>query len=96
VPLEVCYVPPGQFYKKPLPAAKSADVVRFATTPPAQRIDSIRKAFGVLKYGGNEYLESFEITVDAGETSIPARQLTSPVLLTNKNKQLVILRFFSH
>jgi eukaryotic translation initiation factor 2C len=47
IPLELCFVPPGQIMRKQVPPEKTKDVVEFATKKPADRLQSIRQGLSV-------------------------------------------------
>jgi eukaryotic translation initiation factor 2C len=46
IPAEFCWVVPGQFYKKKIPARYTDDVVRFATKSPRDRLQTIMGGIG--------------------------------------------------
>lgn len=41
IPLEMCYVPPGQIMRKQVPPEKTKDVLEFSTMKPDDRFQSI-------------------------------------------------------
>ncbi|KZT20385.1 argonaute-like protein [Neolentinus lepideus HHB14362 ss-1] len=82
IPLELCFVPPGQIMRKQVPPEKTKDVLDFATKRPEDRLQSIRNGLSVLEYGQSEYVRQFGLVVDetAGPLTINARVLDTPVL----------------
>lgn len=47
IPLELCHVPPGQFFKKRLPAAHMAQLLKLSSKRPQQRLNLVKEALTV-------------------------------------------------
>ncbi|EIN10450.1 argonaute-like protein [Punctularia strigosozonata HHB-11173 SS5] len=82
IPLELCYVPPGQIMRKQMPLDKTREVLEFATKKPGDRLASIRNGLGVLNYGQSEYVRHFgmHVTETQGPLKVAARVLAPPTL----------------
>ncbi|TFY68233.1 hypothetical protein EVJ58_g1135 [Rhodofomes roseus] len=82
IPIELCEVIPAQMIKKQLSPDVTSKFVEFSTKVPAERLQSIQQAFGVLAYGQSEYVRQFGLTVqpNAQPLSTPARVLNPPTL----------------
>ncbi|KAJ7499943.1 argonaute-like protein [Mycena latifolia] len=80
IPLELCFVLPGQLVRKEVPDDKKAALVGFATMDPQRRLASIRKGLEILAYGQSEYVRKFGLTVDPNLLSTKARILDAPAL----------------
>ncbi|KAJ6628687.1 argonaute-like protein [Mycena sp. CBHHK59/15] len=82
IPLELCFVSPGQLMRKQVPPEKTKDVLDFATKRPQDRLKSIKSGLEVLAYGQSEYVRQFGMVVDhaAGPLKVQARVLKPPML----------------
>ncbi|KAJ6628679.1 hypothetical protein B0H10DRAFT_1777546, partial [Mycena sp. CBHHK59/15] len=82
IPLELCFVSPGQLMRKQVPPEKTKDVLDFATKRPQDRLQSIKSGLEVLAYGQSEYVRQFGMVVDhaAGPLKVQARVLKPPML----------------
>ncbi|EIN04651.1 argonaute-like protein [Punctularia strigosozonata HHB-11173 SS5] len=78
IPMELCYVPPGQVMKRQMPQDKANDVVQFATMKPPERLASIRRGLTILNYGQSQYIASFGLQVSEAPVQMTARQLAPP------------------
>ncbi|KAI0278886.1 argonaute-like protein [Russula aff. rugulosa BPL654] len=80
IPLELCYVPPGQIMRKQVPPDKTNSVLEFATKRPRERLESICNGLGVLQYGESAYVQEFGMTVDEAPLRTQARVINAPTL----------------
>ena len=85
IPLEVCSVLAGQIMKKQIPAHKTNDVLLFASKTPQDRLDSIKKGLGVLKYGQSEYVRVRD-RISANKKSSLTRSLAIHVECERRNR----------
>ncbi|KAG8942123.1 hypothetical protein FRC00_011997, partial [Tulasnella sp. 408] len=88
VPIELCEVVPGQFYKKTLNPDQTKHMVDFSTLRPEERLRNIRNGLQVLRYGNSPYLQDFGINVDANPMTIKGRILPTPTLLYGRNQSI--------
>lgn len=88
IPLELCTVPEGQIMRKQVPPELTKDVLDFATKPPQERLNSIRRGLGVLNYGQSEYVQQFGMHLESVEPlSVHARVLPAPTLCYGKGSK---------
>ncbi|KAF5371721.1 hypothetical protein D9758_003502 [Tetrapyrgos nigripes] len=86
VPMECCILKPGQIYKQKVPDDKTADVVRFATLRPGERLAAItgrgsrdvKLDSPVLSYANSEYLLEAGVQVSQIPLIITGRFLAIP------------------
>jgi len=88
IPIELCIVQRGQLRLKKLSEMQTANMVRNAARPPAERRQTIENCIKDIKYNQDPVLVEFGITVTENFASIPARVLPQPVLAyANGEKQ---------
>ncbi|KAJ6597530.1 argonaute-like protein [Mycena vulgaris] len=82
IPLELCRVLPGQLVRKEFPdeKEKKAQLMKFASMHPQDRLASIHTGLGVLAYVQSEYVRSFGLEVKPEPLSITARIFPAPTL----------------
>ncbi|KIO16425.1 hypothetical protein M407DRAFT_33926 [Tulasnella calospora MUT 4182] len=85
VPLELCDVSPGQFYRNTLRPQQTKDMVEFSSLRPEERLRDIRNGLQALQYSNSSYLQDFEINVDPDPMNITARILPTPTLMYGQN-----------
>ncbi|KAF9464018.1 argonaute-like protein [Collybia nuda] len=80
IPLELCTVPKGQLAKKQVPPEKVSDVLSFATSKPAERLNSIKAGLQTLAYGQSEYIREFGLDIQTanGEPLSAKARVLSP------------------
>jgi eukaryotic translation initiation factor 2C len=93
IPLELCFIPPGQIMRKQVPPEKTKDVLEFATKRPGDRLQSIKNGLSVLAYGQSEYVRQFGMNVNtSGPLRVQARVLKPPTLrYGDKSRQPTIV-----
>ncbi|KIO29135.1 hypothetical protein M407DRAFT_21707 [Tulasnella calospora MUT 4182] len=89
VPLELCDVVPGQFYRKTLTPDQTKHMVEFSTLRPDARLRNIRNGLQQLSYGNSAYLQDFGINVDANPMTIKGRILPTPTLVYGRNSTIM-------
>ncbi|KAG8992734.1 hypothetical protein FRB90_000927 [Tulasnella sp. 427] len=89
VPLELCEVVPGQFYRKTLTPEQTKHMVEFSTLKPDARLRNIRNGLQQLSYGNSAFLQDFGINVDANPMTIKGRILPTPTLMYGRNSSIV-------
>ncbi|KAG8946718.1 hypothetical protein FRC04_011496 [Tulasnella sp. 424] len=89
VPLELCEVLPGQFYRKTLTPDQTKHMVEFSTLRPDARLRNIRNGLQQLSYGNSAYLQDFGINVEPNPTTIKGRILPTPTLIYGRNSSIV-------
>ncbi|KAG8958174.1 hypothetical protein FRC00_002972, partial [Tulasnella sp. 408] len=85
VPMELCDVVQGQFYRKTLTPDQTKHMVEFSTPKPEDRLRNIRNGLQYLGYGNSPYLQDFGINVDPNLITIKGRILPTPTLLYGQN-----------
>ncbi|KAG2013567.1 argonaute family member [Coprinopsis cinerea AmutBmut pab1-1] len=86
VPLEFCVVKEGQFMRKQIPQEKIADVLKFSTNKPNDRLNKIREGRNALGHQ-SEYVQSFGLEIDDSPMKVQARVLAPPRLKYGKNSK---------
>jgi len=81
LPLEVCFVIPGQRYVKKLDERQTADMIKFTCQPPNARANNIKDGLRILNYEGNEFLKDFGMKVSSEMMTIKARILPAPTVV---------------
>ncbi|KAG7445462.1 argonaute-like protein [Guyanagaster necrorhizus] len=88
IPIELCYIKPGQIMRKQISGEVIAKVRDFSTMKPNDRLRSITQGLDVLAYGRSEYVQHFGMTVTSREPlEVNARILVPPVLEYGKNSR---------
>ncbi|KAF9279099.1 hypothetical protein BGZ68_008138 [Mortierella alpina] len=80
LPMEVCMVVPAQRYTKKLDQAQIADMVKFATQKPHERLNNIKKGLEILAYDQNPYVGAFGVRISKEMAVVRARILDAPML----------------
>ncbi|KAK0445339.1 argonaute-like protein [Desarmillaria tabescens] len=82
IPLERCYVIPGQLSRADLNPDATRAMVGFATKRPDQRLSAIQTGIQVLAYGQSRYVRDFGLDIKTGSLpmEIPARMINAPEL----------------
>ncbi|PBK85517.1 Piwi-domain-containing protein [Armillaria gallica] len=82
IPLERCYIVPGQLSRAELNPDATRAMVEFATKKPDQRLSAIRAGLQVLAYGQSKYVRDFGLNIQTGSLpmEIPARMISAPEL----------------
>ncbi|KAK0209999.1 argonaute-like protein [Desarmillaria ectypa] len=82
IPLERCYIVPGQLSRGELNPDATRAMVEFATKKPDQRLSAIQAGIQVLAYGQSRYVRDFGLDIKTGSLpmEIPARMLNAPEL----------------
>ncbi|KAF9117006.1 hypothetical protein BGX27_007060 [Mortierella sp. AM989] len=79
-PAEVCFIKPGQHYKKKLNEEQVAQMIRSTAIKPYERSKKIRDSLRLLDFEGNQYLKAFGIRISSEMAVIPARILQAPAI----------------
>ncbi|KAF9036794.1 Piwi domain-containing protein [Panaeolus papilionaceus] len=79
VPLQCCFVEPGQLFKKKIPDNLVHKVVDFATLKPRDKKYAILDA--VKNYTRSEFVHESRINIDSQPMVAPARQISPPGIL---------------
>ncbi|KAF9927987.1 hypothetical protein BGZ67_007217, partial [Mortierella alpina] len=80
LPMEVCMVVPAQRYTKKLDQAQVADMVKFATQKPHERLNNIKKGLEILAYDQNPFVGAFGVRISKEMAVVRARILEAPML----------------
>ncbi|CUA70185.1 Protein argonaute-2 [Rhizoctonia solani] len=77
-PMEFLEIAPHQILKRPVPPDLTAEVLKFSTQPPDQRIMQITQGFQQLQYNQSDYLRGAGVQVDRDPVMVQARVLEPP------------------
>lgn len=80
LPIELLKIESGQFYRGAMPENVQAELLKFATHRPQERLNMLRDAYRDLRYNDSKYLRDAGMRIDENHLSIEARVLTPPVL----------------
>ncbi|KAL1673578.1 Piwi domain-containing protein [Schizophyllum commune] len=80
LPLEICHVPAGQFWRGQVPPELTAEMVKFSTLNPTARFDAIQRGREVLGYDRSEWLQQFGITIGRTPIQVESRTLAAPTM----------------
>ncbi|KAF9946187.1 hypothetical protein BGZ70_003364 [Mortierella alpina] len=80
LPMEVCMVVPAQRYTRKLDQAQVADMVKFATQKPHERLNNIKKGLEILAYDQNPFVGAFGVRIAKEMAMVRARILDAPML----------------
>nr|GAT51090.1 argonaute-like protein [Mycena chlorophos] len=98
IPAELCYLKPGQLYRKKIPASASADAVRFATQSSEQRFraitgrESVDKAgtdSPIQSYGQSQYMADAQMMVSHAPMRLGAKMLEHPTMKFGNNSSVM-------
>jgi eukaryotic translation initiation factor 2C len=86
-PLELLHIIQGQRYGAKLDETQTANMIKFAVSPPQQRLDAIKKGKDMLNWRGDVYLQKYGLQM-GDEIKTNARLLPPPgVQFGNKVEQ---------
>ncbi|KAL1687769.1 Piwi domain-containing protein [Schizophyllum commune] len=82
LPLEICHVPAGQFWRGQVLPELTAEMVKFSTLNPTARFDAIQRGREaiVLGYDRSEWLQQFGITIGKTPIQVESRTLAAPTM----------------
>ncbi|KAF7295303.1 Argonaute-like protein [Mycena indigotica] len=94
LPAELCFLIPGQLYKRRIPVTASAEAVRFATQSSDARLRAIkgRDMSGaqspILSYNQSQYVVQAGMRIDMQPKTIAAKQLPHPKMIFGRGSSL--------
>ncbi|TFY67158.1 hypothetical protein EVG20_g4046 [Dentipellis fragilis] len=79
-PAEICFIDPGQLFKKKVPPHLMDEVLRFSSQPPAGRLSSIQRGIGgnFLSYSQSDFLSAANVMVDTTPINVKGKMLPPP------------------
>ncbi|KAL1754636.1 Piwi domain-containing protein [Schizophyllum commune] len=83
LPLEICHVPAGQFWRGQVLPELTAEMVKFSTLNPTARFDAIqrgREASTPRAQDQSEWLQQFGITIGKTPIQVESRTLAAPTM----------------
>lgn len=86
----MCTVQKGQLRLKKLTETQTANMVRNAARPPAERRQTIENCIKDIKYNQDPVLKEFGIEIKEQFASVPARVLDQPSLAYHNNKVFIL------
>ncbi|KAF7322519.1 Argonaute-like protein [Mycena chlorophos] len=98
IPAELCYLKPGQLYRKKIPASASADAVKFATQTSAQRFKAITGGESpeyagtdspIRSYGQSQYMADAQMIVSHAPMRVEAKMLEHPKMKFGNNGTVI-------
>ncbi|TEB35971.1 hypothetical protein FA13DRAFT_1214327 [Coprinellus micaceus] len=87
IPMELCEIEPGQFFRKSLPQTATQEMLKMATMRPEDKSRYIKST--VSSYGRWEAVQDAGMSVSTEPTEVPARLLPPPQLAFKKGKQTI-------
>ncbi|CAE6454888.1 unnamed protein product [Rhizoctonia solani] len=84
-PIELCYIMPGQLYRKQMPPELEGSSETFARKAPEKNLNSIAAGHSILSHDTSEYMRPFGMTVDPAPQKCLARVLKAPLLDYGQN-----------
>ncbi|KAI7822858.1 Piwi domain-containing protein [Gamsiella multidivaricata] len=79
-PAELCFINPGQHYKKKLNEEQVAAMIKTTAIRPDARAQKINSSLRILDFDRNPYLEAFGLRISTRMASVPARILPPPMV----------------
>ncbi|KAG7439281.1 eukaryotic translation initiation factor 2C [Guyanagaster necrorhizus] len=94
IPLERCYILPGQISRAELSPDATRAMVEFATKKPDDRLRAIQTGIQVLAYGQSRYVRDFGLDIKSASLpmDIPARILNVPELKYGQGSKQQLVR----
>ncbi|KAK0217148.1 argonaute-like protein [Armillaria fumosa] len=94
IPLERCYIVPGQLSRAELTPDATRAMVEFATKKPDQRLSAIKTGIQVLAYGQSRYVRDFGLDIKTGSLPMdnPARIINPPELKYGQGSKPATIR----
>ncbi|KAF2144567.1 uncharacterized protein K452DRAFT_266507 [Aplosporella prunicola CBS 121167] len=80
LPMEVCEILQNQRYPFKLNEKQTAAMIRFAVTPPSDRMESIKHGLGMLDWKSDTVLQMYGLKIDPALVKVKARQLQPPTV----------------
>ena len=85
-PMEFCHIIENQRYPFKLDETQTANMIKFAVSPPARREAAINEGKGWLNWGQDPVLKEFGMRIDSNMTKSNARLLPPPGVKFGKGK----------
>ncbi|KAK0493436.1 argonaute-like protein [Armillaria luteobubalina] len=94
IPLERCYIVPGQLSRAELNPDATRAMVEFATKKPDQWLNAVKTGIEVLNYGQSPYVRAFglDIKTDSMPMGIPVRFISPPELKYGSGSKQATIR----
>ncbi|KAI1316264.1 hypothetical protein EDD11_010172 [Mortierella claussenii] len=77
-PAELCFIMPGQHYKKKLNEDQVTAMIKTTAIRPDARARKIRECLRILDFEHNQYLQAFNMRISTEMAVVPARILPAP------------------
>ncbi|TDL23829.1 Piwi-domain-containing protein [Rickenella mellea] len=91
IPMELCYVPPHQIYRRVLrDADSSSQMLRFSTLKPNERRDQIREGYKVLNYRESPFVRNAGMQISGSLLDVNGRILQPPRLVYGGNREITV------
>ncbi|OLY79469.1 Protein argonaute 10 [Smittium mucronatum] len=87
MPIEMCFVPEGQHYKKKLNEEQTREMMNQAKQHPKEKLSSIMACFNDLLNAKSEVVKSFDIVMDKDISKISARILPPPTIFFKRESR---------
>lgn len=90
LPIEVCRVCEDQRYVYKLDDRQTANMIKFAVTPPGERWDSIKHGLSMLDWPNDPNLQGYGMKIDTNNAIVKARLLPAPkIKFANVEEQAI-------
>ncbi|KAF9350130.1 hypothetical protein BGX26_011661 [Mortierella sp. AD094] len=90
-PAELCFIVPGQHYKKKLSEDQVTKMIGCTAVKPHIRSEKIRDSLRLLDFDNNTYLKAFGIQISSRMAVIPARVLPAPSIEFSDGREKPIM-----
>ena len=77
-PMECCLMVPGQRYPYKLSEKQTSEMIKFAVTKPAQRLETIQQGLTMLDWPADPKLKTYGMRIDVNMLKTSARVLNPP------------------
>jgi len=85
-PMEFLQVQPNQRYGTKCSETQTANMIKFAVSPPARRADAINQGKSWLNWGGDKFINNYGLKIDNNQMVTQARILPPPGIRFGKGK----------
>lgn len=80
LPMEILKIEPNARYTFKLDERQTANMIKFAVTPPAERYKAIQHGLDMLNWANDPVLKTFGLQISANKTIVDGRIIAAPIV----------------
>jgi eukaryotic translation initiation factor 2C len=90
IPMEICSIAEGQFYKKAIPADVTKEMVEFTKARPRERLRSIEQAMPLMDYDNSPVVRGSGMEISRSTLGVQGTEMAKPTLKFQHGQQVCI------